>query len=876
MNEQDQKVPLRFASVGRTLLFIFAGAVPLWFVPWRINVDFGREMTFLLLILGAFVAWLLSGLLTGRFRFVRSIGLYAGALFLLAASVSTLLSKRPFASAFLNDPSAEKWSTLLAGFLVMIVTASVFVSRKDVTRAVIIFLLAAGAQAAMTFFSLAFRVSAFRAIAPFVQGDDFNVIGTINGAVLLYATGIIMALGFILTPAFHQLRTWIRWVLYAAIFFFSANLLMVHFRTAWIILFVGSLFLSGFMFWVSSSAKAMGDTPEFEDKKARESLPPIALAKGGKYALSLVVLAFSLVMLMVPGPIVGNISLPAEVSPSAMTTLRIARSVYREGVVRTLFGSGPATFDRDWMRYKDAAINATPFWGTQFNQGYSLITTLAGTTGIVGVVLFLLFVLGFLIVALRSLLAVPTGRQAVRRDDAGFLASVFLGLVGMVCIAALYPANIAFVLLLFFFAGLLMTGLSMPMADVSRLSLESVPDLVWKEQHEKKDSRLWGISERWVAFQQPWAVFAFSLAIVLMLSLSIGMFYYEITRIRSAFAQASGLAAVAKGDLDAAIASFERAAGYESKNARVHQALVQLRMEKIRTLVAAASQGKNVQNDFQQTLQTAIQNSQVALALSPEDPALWQTQGALYETIIPYIPGADRLAFASYQKQSELDPRNPAGRVDLARAGLAAADSIQLTLNQQQQNPQQGVDIAQLTKSRSEILEQIEKVLQEAIGIKADFAAAHFLLAQAALRSGNLQKAIQSTENTKLAAPFDAGVAFQLGLLYYQNNNLNLAAGEFERAVSLNQQYSNARYFLGLIYSRQGSPDKAIAQFEEITKYNPDNQEVKQILENLRVGKPALDSIVPPATPPEARSQPPVAEGQESSPVPASKTRGKK
>ncbi|MBI3627697.1 MAG: tetratricopeptide repeat protein, partial [Candidatus Sungbacteria bacterium] len=139
------------------------------------------------------------------------------------------------------------------------------------------------------------------------------------------------------------------------------------------------------------------------------------------------------------------------------------------------------------------------------------------------------------------------------------------------------------------------------------------------------------------------------------------------------------------------------------------------------------------------------------------------------------------------------------------------------------------------------------------------------LLAQTALRAGNIQKAIQSTENAKLAAPFDIGIAFQLGLLYYQNSNLDQARGEFERAVSLNQQYSNARYFLGLIYSRTGNTAGAIAQFEEIAKYNPDNQEVKRILDNLHAGRPALDGIAPPATPPEQRNQPPVAENQQSS-----------
>ena len=101
-------------------------------------------------------------------------------------------------------------------------------------------------------------------------------------------------------------------------------------------------------------------------------------------------------------------------------------------------------------------------------------------------------------------------------------------------------------------------------------------------------------------------------------------------------------------------------------------------------------------------------------------------------------------------------------------------------------------------------------------------------------------------------------MAFQLGLLYYQNNNLVRAEAEFARAISLNENYSNARYFLGLIYDRRGEKEKAIAEFEKILIFNPDNQEVETILANLRTKKSALKGIVPPGTPPEKRKEVPV------------------
>jgi tetratricopeptide (TPR) repeat protein len=58
-----------------------------------------------------------------------------------------------------------------------------------------------------------------------------------------------------------------------------------------------------------------------------------------------------------------------------------------------------------------------------------------------------------------------------------------------------------------------------------------------------------------------------------------------------------------------------------------------------------------------------------------------------------------------------------------------------------------------------------------------------------------------------------------------------------ERAVELNPQYSNARYFLGLSYFRVGRISEAIEQFTIVSNLNPDNEDVKTILNNLNLGE---------------------------------------
>jgi len=134
-------------------------------------------------------------------------------------------------------------------------------------------------------------------------------------------------------------------------------------------------------------------------------------------------------------------------------------------------------------------------------------------------------------------------------------------------------------------------------------------------------------------------------------------------------------------------------------------------------------------------------------------------------------------------------------------------------------------------------------------------------MAQAEMQSGNVKEAILRTEQMAATSPNDPGVFFQLGLLHYQNKNWNNAGAAFERAVSINNDYANARYFLGLVYDKLAMKDKAIEQFTVVQKTNQENEEIKKILSNLRAGRGALEDVSPL---PEKRSEPPVKEKEQS------------
>lgn len=789
----------------RVIFYILAALLPLWIIPYlAVEADFGREVTFTVFLILAAILWLLGVLMKGEINFKLSLIFYT-LLFLFAVMASSaLLASTPVVSAFFSDAIAERLSTFLLGILIILLLGSILRSKDDAFLMLVILILAGALSGVINIFQLFFKIPVFSYLSSFIQDAGFNVIGTVNGLSLFYVILLAIVFGFLSSRKsriFEGMEA-IYYLFWAAFAIFIFNLILVNFLTSWIVLLVSSILLFGFAF---KDVRAQGERFDL------------------RYWVAIVLVIFSIVMILVRTPVISGLDIPAEVSPSMRATLGVAQDVFQESPKNIIIGSGPGTFGLDWVRFKDPAINQTPFWNVRFNQGFSWFSTLIPTIGILGVLAFLAFLAVSIFSTIKVILIYNTSENPLP-------SAVFLGFTASVLAAFLYPANFSIIILMFLIIGILIFVIS----------------------HGKKKD-LWDVVDFRKKFDAPWIVFVSSLGVIFLLAIGVSALYSEVSRIRASLARQAGFSALSSGQVDEAQRQYEKALAFEQKSYRNHQLLIQARGEKIRQLIQKASQGENVQQEFQTIVSVAIQDSQRAVTYYPKEPLLWRAQGFLYELIIPFIQGAEKFAVDSYSKASELDPLNPSLYVDMGRSQLVYVDRLQFLMSQAS-----GQELAQIEEARAEALSGAVKYFTRAIDAKSDFAQAHFLLAQSSLRIGDVNQAIASVENAKIAAPFDIGIAFQLGLLYYQNNDLDRARAEFERAVSINDNYSNARYFLGLIYDRQGEKRNAIDQFEKIEVFNPDSQEVKRILSNLRRGRDALKDIVPPERPPEERKTAPV------------------
>ncbi|MBU2263337.1 tetratricopeptide repeat protein [Patescibacteria group bacterium] len=484
-----------------------------------------------------------------------------------------------------------------------------------------------------------------------------------------------------------------------------------------------------------------------------------------------------------------------DVRPSWSGTYEV---VYKTLSERPILGSGPNTFLYDWLRFKPEAINSTIFWNTRFQSGIGHLPSMLASAGILGGIVLLAFLAFLLYYGLKVISYTKNDFNRV------FLVASFLGSLYLWSFVIFYSPGILIFSLAFMATGILIAIL----ARVEKIKTLEISFL--------KNSK---------------AGFASSLIIILLIIATIFSIYLFIQKYWAGYSYAQALNVLnTEGDLGKTESGVLKAAQLDRQDI-YFRGLSELGIMKIQQILNQQGVSEDIlRSQFQTALGASIQNAQIAVNLNSLDSLNWMQLARVYESVAPLnIAGAKDFAIDSYNKALEKSPLDPTPYLAMARVEAQLGD---------------------INKAR--------EYIDSALEIKGDFAAALFLLAQIEAQEGNLKEAIQRTEQTVLIAANDTGALFQLGLLYYQDKNYDSSRFAFERAVALSPNYSNARYFLGLIYDRKGMKKEAIEQFEKIQELNPGNDEVKNILKNLRSGKNALIDISPPAPSPEERAKPPV------------------
>ncbi len=323
-----------------------------------------------------------------------------------------------------------------------------------------------------------------------------------------------------------------------------------------------------------------------------------------------------------------------SIRPNLTSTMVVGKNVMlNEGV----FGIGAGNFTRAWQLYRPQTVIVSPYFGYDFNQGSSTMTTFFVTIGIFGLLAFLVLVLTSLYSTFISYRQNPTGKE---NFILGLLVSV---LVYFVLVAWLIPISYAMLVVWMVVGGL---GLAK-----ARLS----------EHHPSKKM----------------AFLMIPVAIILLVNM-----FLTINKVR-AFSLYNKAQTVAQTeDVAPYIANAISIYPYDV----FYRVQVEYYIQANRNLVATASQDQEaLKNQYLENAQKAVDAGLAAVKTNPDNYQNYVSLGRAYELAVPFDKegGFDR-AKKSYQEAIKLYPENPYLYVMLARleASAGTKEGVRLSLTE--------------------------------------------------------------------------------------------------------------------------------------------------------------------------------------------------
>ncbi len=514
-------------------------------------------------------------------------------------------------------------------------------------------------------------------------------------------------------------------------------------------------------------------------------------------ALLIVALFFLTFRVSLPGaPVV-----PVEVSPSRNAELSMLQKVFHQSLV---FGTGPGTFLFDYARYHEPPRTQLDklLWNTRFSSGASEILDWFMTKGVAGGIALILTTLVAIVMGIQTLL---------KGKNESFSWMIGLGTLasfaGIVTAQALYSFNFT----LWFFFWVLLGGLGVFLGGKQRKISIAPPSFL---------------------------AVAASFVFLLVLIFGVGLLFIGGQKYAAEIQYLKGARIVSQGDAKKGIAKILTAAKLNPWGDLYWRDLSQLYLNQVNQITADTKLSDDEKKSQAQTAITnATSSAKQAVLVAPSSVENWNVQGFIYRNLIG-VAGADAVAIQSYEKALDLEPASPFSRTELGRVYLLQGQNFASQKNM-------GV-------KQKEALGKALENLNKAVALKSDYAPAHYLIALVYDQQGKSDEAIKKLEETTQIAPNDVGLAFQLGVVYYQKAEYDKAQTQFERTKKLDENYANGRYMLGLVYDKQGDKEKAKTEFQKVASLNPNNDQIKKILDNLNSGKPALQGI--------QQSQPPVQE----------------
>ena len=724
--------------------------------------------------------WFISRLGEGKFVIPKDKLLLFAMAIPLVFLISSFFSSSLYVSLFGSGFEVGTFGSMLILFILFFLSSVYFQSEKKIWYFLFSLFLAG---LVIVVFQLLNIIIGLNVVLPgFLQGVTAgNLVGSWNNFALILG---IMILTSLFTLELFKPNRIFKIAQYVLLILSILLLIIINFSLAWLLVGIFAVIL--FVYSISLQNAGV-EIIQADDRKKKFPF------------MSLIVVFISLIFL-VGGNLASdfvsryvNFNNP-DIRPSIASTSQV---VYKAMRHNPFFGTGPNTFVNDWSLWQPKGINQTLFWNADFTAGYSFLTTIAATSGFIGFVSLLLFLIIYMARSIQSI------RLALRDKLSNYfiMTTLMISLYSWISII-LYNPNILLLMLAFTSSGIL------------------IGILVYRQAIPVKDFSF--LSDPRNSF--------FSILILLVLMISaVSLTYIYIEKFTSIMYFSKSL------NNENTMESLTRSEGMLlraialDKNDIYYRNLSQVYLAKINILISDKNISEDIlKSNLQELINLTQQSANLAINQNPKQYLNYMNLGNVYSSFVPMaVENSYESAMAAYEKALLFAPNNPS--IVLSKATL------------------------EFIKENNT---EARKYIAQALDLKENYIDAIFLLVQIETNEGNLAEAISKAEYAGLLAPNDPTVFFRLGLLRYNNSDYAGAVSAFEKAVTLNNNYLNARFFLGQSYKKVGRSNDALVQFNLLQRIDPDNKEIRDAINS--VGQKEETSI----TEKENTTKPPLEENQ--------------
>jgi len=755
--------------------------LPVFFIPSPlIAPEFAKMILLEVVVLLGVFAWAVSRLRDGHVEVPKSLLLLALVLLVLQFVVSAIASPSPLISFFGSGYDLGTVNMFVILVLLLFLSSLTFTNRDRV-----LFL-----YASFLFSGILLMVYH---LARYFIGPDFlgfgiftnaaaTPVGKLNDFAALVGGLEILVLTTLYFFSRNKLLRIPAYLLFVVGVFF---LLMVNFTILWAILLVMLVLLVGLAVFEGERAhtRKVADPLNAALPHVRHSTPKRLLGHLPGLAIALLLIAFVYTSGLANFPFgKNNFTLTtfvakvlhaapySEVVLTPKSTFDVVVTALRSS---PFFGTGPNRFASNFLLHKPSEINQTAFWDTSFEFGLGRIPTYFGTTGFIGIALWLFFIM-FLFMKIRHLMKIFSKDRI-----AAYLAfSLSLLVLYFWSIAFFYLPNIAIFALAFLFTGALVAFL------VSEGALGK-----YRFSFNGRSRRALLITPIFI--------------VVIIGSVAGGVLLYRQVASVVLFGRAQQ--SLARNDIDAAEQSLIRANTFMERDLYL-RALSNIALLRLSTLAKENLSPAALQTRANELITLAQGNAGRALTLDPTNFENELQMGGVFDTLGSLgIQGTFSLARQHYENALMLNPKSPRVLFMLARLAYAAGDR-----------------------------EQTKSYLVRTLTERPNYVEAVSLLVQIDLQDKNPDAAIAVVENGVAVEPTNFLLHFALGYLYFGKQDYASSIPQFEAAVMLNPVYADAKYFLALSYVRVSRVQEAIHQLNDVLALNPGNKDILALLHTLQ------------------------------------------